>query len=260
MQVTEARSPFRPLRNAPAYRALSTQVERLIISGQLKPGDTLPTETELAQRFAVNRSTVREAIRLLEQEGLILRAAGRRLQVATPGLFDLAPRATRALLLQHVTFEELWQVAVEVEPVAGRLAARNAKPADLEAIAANVDATARTIADGASSIELDVEFHALVARASGNRVLMLAREPISLLYAPVMRELERRLPQAVERNLLAHRRILAALEASDPAEAERWTRKHLIDFERGVSLAGLDLDTVLTAPVEPLFPAVAGIA
>src|SRR5690606_27041400 len=95
---------FRPLRHAPAYRALSARIERMILSGQLKPGDSLPTETALAERFGVNRSTVREAIRLLEQEGLVSRTTGRRLQVDMPGLFDLAPRASRALLLQHVTF------------------------------------------------------------------------------------------------------------------------------------------------------------
>lgn len=243
---------FRPLRHTPAYRALSAEIERMILSGQLKPDDALPTETDLAERFGVNRSTVREAIRLLEQEGLVCRAAGRRLKVSLPGLYDLAPRATRALLLQQVTFLELWEVAISVEPLAARLAAAAIDAAEQAAIEANIERTALAIERGQPSAALDVEFHALVARASGNRVLMLAREPVSLLYLPTLDRLERLLPQAAGRNLDAHRRILEALAARDADEAERWTRKHLIDFRRGFEHAGLRLDEAVQWPAESM--------
>src|SRR5690554_4846665 len=140
----------------------------MILSGQLKPGDSLPTETALAERFGVNRSTVREAIRLLEQEGLVSRTTGRRLQVGIPGLFDLAPRATRALLLQHVTFLELLEVAMVVEPLAARLAAGNRGDEELLALDENIETTAHAVARQLPTVELDVAFHAMVARASGN--------------------------------------------------------------------------------------------
>jgi len=243
---------FRPLRHAPAYRALSAEIERMILSGQLKPGDSLPTETALAERFGVNRSTVREAIRLLEQEGLVSRTAGRRLQVAMPGLFDLAPRATRALLLQHVTFLELWEVALMVEPLAARLAARKRSPEDMAALAENIGTTAQAVSRNLPTAELDVAFHATVARASGNRMLMLAREPVSLLYAPILGSVEARLPQAAARNLEAHRRIHDALQARLPDEAEDWMRRHLADFRRGFELAGFRLDEAVRWPANPL--------
>jgi len=243
---------FRPLRHAPAYRALSAEVERMILSGQLKPGDPLPTETALAERFGVNRSTVREAIRLLEQEGLVSRTAGRRLQVAMPGLFDLAPRATRALLLQHVTFLELWEVALTLEPLAARLAASKRGEEDVAALAANMKATVRAISRRQPTAELDVAFHATVARASGNRMLMLAREPVSLLYAPILGAVESRLPQAATRNLEAHRRIHEALETRRPDMAEEWMRRHLADFRRGFELAGFRLDEAVRWPSQPL--------
>lgn len=237
---------FEPLRHAPAYRMLSDRIERRILDGDLKPGDPLPTEQELAERFGVNRSTVREAIRLLEQEGLLVRTAGRRLQVALPGPRDLASRAMRTMVLEAVSFRELWEVGVTLEPRAARLAAEHASAADLVALDENLARTEEVLARGESYIDLDVEFHALVARASGNRVLMVAREPVSLLLAPSFERLRLTLPQAGRRNLEAHRRIVEAIRRHDPDEAEAWTHRHFVDFQRGYRVADLDIE----APVE----------
>ena len=137
---------FRSLAREPAYKAVSGVLEQHILSGELKPGTPFPSEQELATQFGVNRSTIRESIRLLEQEGLVERHQGRRLFVVLPGLFDLAPRAARSLILHQVTFEELWEVAVVVEPEAARLAARRADADDLREIDENVAAAAATVA------------------------------------------------------------------------------------------------------------------
>jgi GntR family transcriptional regulator, transcriptional repressor for pyruvate dehydrogenase complex len=99
---------FERVKVLPAYKAISELIEQRIVSGEIKPGVQLPTEQELAQQFGVNRSTVREAIRQLEQEGLVERQGSKRLQVTMPGVYDAAPRAARSLLLHQVTFEELW--------------------------------------------------------------------------------------------------------------------------------------------------------
>jgi DNA-binding FadR family transcriptional regulator len=241
-----ASTVFAPLRHAPAYRVLSDRIERRILDGHLKPGDPLPTEQALAETFGVNRSTVREAIRLLEQEGLLVRAAGRRLRIAQPGMGDLAPRAMRAMVLEAVSFRELWEVGVTLEPRAARLAAGHATESDLAALDENLARTEAVLARGESYINLDVQFHALVARASGNRVLMLAREPVSLLLAPSFERLRRTLPQAGARNLEAHRRIVEAIRRRDPDEAEAWTHRHFVDFQRGYRVARLDVE----APVD----------
>ncbi|HET7524413.1 MAG TPA: FCD domain-containing protein [Burkholderiaceae bacterium] len=249
----DATHAFQRLHRQPAYKALSSTMEQHIVSGVLKPGTALPTEQELASRFGVNRSTLREAIRQLEQEGLLERHGGKRLYVALPGLFDLAPRAARALVLHQVTFQELWEVAVVVEPEAARLAAQRADAADLAEIEANLEAMGGTIGAAAQferHSEIDVAFHALVARASRNRSLMLAREPFSLLYRPVLTRLQSLLPQSAGRNLQAHRQITAALRQRDTGLAETWTRKHLIDFRKGFLRAGLPID----APIDSLPP------
>ena len=243
-------SMFSRLRIEPAYKAVSAEIERSILSGQIPPGMPMPTEQSLAEQFGVNRSTVREAIRQIEQEGLLQRRQGRRLFVTLPGLYDLAPRTTRLLLLQQTTFQELWEVAVTLEPLAAGLAAVQANVEDIEELEANTALTAHLQARGATSmeenirlVELDVEFHALVGRASHNRALMLAREPISLLYNPTLLQIHLHLPQAKARNLAAHRAILDALRCNDVESATEWTRKHMVDFQKGFEMTGLDMRT-----------------
>jgi GntR family transcriptional repressor for pyruvate dehydrogenase complex len=257
-------SMFSRLQLSPAYKQVSSEIERSIVSGQLQPGMPLPTEQSLAERFGVHRSTVREAIRQIEQEGLVQRREGRRLFVTLPGLYDLAPRAARMLLLQQTTFEELWQVAVTLEPLAAQLAATQATRDDLDELALNTDRTAalQGQAGDASThnqqlVELDIEFHALVGRATHNRALMLAREPISLLYNPTLLQIHDRLPQSRARNLAAHRAIVQALEQHDAATAAEWTRKHMVDFRRGFEMTGLDMQAPIakahsmSAPATP---------
>jgi DNA-binding FadR family transcriptional regulator len=248
---------FRSLVRQPAYRAVSSVMEQHILSGELKPGTALPPEQELAAQFGVNRSTIREAIRLLEQEGLLERHQGRRLFVALPGLFDLAPRAVRSLILHQVTFEELWEVAMVIEPEASRLAAQRADAADLRDIDDNLVAAAETVGGEPDTAriqrhwELDAAFHALIARASKNRSLMMSRESFSLLYRPLATRLQHALPQSATRNLHAHRQIAAAVHARDEQGAQDWMRKHLVDFRKGFQQARLPMDVPADGVPEP---------
>lgn len=258
--AAERAAVFQRVRVEPAYKAVSAEIERHILNGNLPPGAPLPTEQTLCERFGVHRSTVREAIRQVEQEGLLQRREGRRLYVTLPGLYDIAPRATRLLLLQQVTFRELWNVAIALEPLAARLAAEHATAADLVQLDKNLKACATltrkaaaagdgaAAADNAALAALDVAFHALVGRASHNRALMLAREPVSLFYQPTLYEIHQRLPQSRARNLAAHRQILDALHRRDADAAADWTHKHMVDFQRGFAMAGLDMDTPIALP------------
>ena len=198
---------FEPLVPQPAYGRVAAAIEQKIVKRTLKPGDLLPTETELARQFDVNRSTVREAVRRLESAGLVGRSSGnKRLRVTRPGHAETATRVSRALALDDVTFIEL---------------ARGS-----EAAVAGV-----------------VEFFAILAAASGNRVLMLAMQPITRLLAPSLRRMIDRVPQGRSRILVAQRCIVEALRKQDAGEAESWMTRHVQDFRRGYEIAGIALDT-----------------
>ncbi len=242
------------LERSPTYRLVFDAIERRILGGHLKIGDPLPTEMELAEQFGVNRSTVREGIRLLEQEGLITRDGGKRPRISAPQYKDLASAASRALVLHAVTFRELWEASMLIEPATAELAAMNIDPVELERLADNIRAMETAVADLESGASFDVEafvtldrrFHEILAEASKNRVLMLAHEPVTTLFIPAGRIILPRL-KTWRRVLDAHRVIHGYLAAHDAAGAREWMRKPMDDFRRGYALTGLDFDTPLDA-------------
>lgn len=241
---------FRRIEVKPAYRVVSETIEERIVAGSLAPGDLLPTETQLAESFGLTRHTVREGLRKLEESGLVGRAAGRRLAVRLPGHAELAPRATQILRMQGVTFRELWEASMLLEPEAARVAAAHVTPEQIGALEANLTAMEDALQAGRSIIALDVEFHALIAAIAANKALMLAREPVSQLFFPALKQLldhPRTRDSGPRRLLEAHRQIVAALSAGDAGVAREWMLRHMQDFRRGYDVCGLDPDQPLPA-------------
>jgi DNA-binding FadR family transcriptional regulator len=230
----------------PAYRKVYAALENLIYTGELKPGALLPNENDLAERFGVTRSTIREGIRLLEQSGLVDRPTPKRLAVSRPELAGLASQASRGLLMHDVTFSELWETLTALEPVTTGLAARRATPEMLEELERNVALMRQNIGNMEEFIRLDVEFHDLVGQAAANRALLLARESVSLL---IERSGVAILPKLLTytRIIEIHELILQAMKKHDEQEAERQMRRHMNDFKRGYELAGFRPDERLVA-------------
>jgi GntR family transcriptional regulator, transcriptional repressor for pyruvate dehydrogenase complex len=226
----------------PAYQVISDELTRQIVEGSLSPGDILPSETELADRFGVNRSTVREGIRQLHSEGLLRREDSKRLVVSLPNYATMAPRTTRAMLMHQVTFEELWEIAMALEPLSAALAGARIDPDALNLLRENLKRTEEAVAAGISPVKLDTEFHRLVAEIAGNHALLLAREPVGLLLYPAYAAMRPSVPQSDMRLIVAHTRIVGAIANRDAEEARIWMRKHIADFRRGWVLADLKLD------------------
>lgn len=236
---------FQRLEVVPAYKTVCEEIERRIMSGRLGPGDLLPTETELAEQFGLTRHTIREGLRILEQGGLVGRKAGRRLFVKQPHYAELAPRALRALVMQRVTFMELWEVSMSLEPSAAARAALQAGPVQVAALEENLRLMEAALDAGKSIIELDVAFHTLVAEIAGNKALLLAREPISQLFYPALTRLfahPKNSEKGPRRLVDAHREIIKAIKVGDEAAARMWMLKHIADFRRGYDLCGFDLE------------------
>jgi DNA-binding FadR family transcriptional regulator len=238
---------FERVTAVPAYRIVYEAIEKEILSGRLGAGDQLPTETDLAEQFGLARHTVREGLRLLEESGLVSREGGRRLFVRAPHYAELAPRVSRALIMQRVTIEELWEASMTLEPPCAMRAAGRLDDETLEKLEENLRLTEEAYAAGRSIIDLDLEFHTTIAEAAGNRALLLAREPISQLFYPALETLfahplNTRGPQ---RLIDAHRRILDALKVRDSETAELWMRRHIVDFRRGYAQCGFNLKEVV---------------
>ncbi|GAA0571752.1 FadR/GntR family transcriptional regulator [Caenispirillum bisanense] len=237
---------FERISAAPAYQLVAEAIEREIVSGRIRPGERIGTEADLVKQFGVNRSTVREGIRCLEQSGLLRRESGRRLVASLPRQTKLATRMSRALVLHQVTFRELYEAIDMLERNAIELAVIHRTDDDLDAIADNVARTGQAVDDPSRVAELDTEFHTLIARATGNRVLQLAREPASLLIYPATQPIFEAVPEAAPRLFEAHSRLLDALRTRDAEAARTWMRRHVADFGKGFVRTGRSLD----APVE----------
>lgn len=240
---------FEPIRVPAAYQMVAEAIEAQILSGRLKLGDEIGTEAELVRQFGVNRSTVREGIRVLEQGGLVRREAGRKLFVCEPRYNALSSRMSRAMILREVTFRELFDTAfvLEVGTVEGAVANADAK--DIAALEDNQARLAAAVADPVALSEIDSEFHSLVALASKNRVLQLAREPAAYLFFPTAEMICRRVPEGPARMVEAHGRIVDAIKARDLELARTWMRRHVVDWRKGFVRAGRDVDE----PVERIF-------
>jgi GntR family transcriptional regulator, transcriptional repressor for pyruvate dehydrogenase complex len=237
-----------PARDGPAYRSVSRAIEQKILSGDIAIGDTLPSELALAEQLNVNRSTVREAIRLLEQNGLVRRReGGKKLFVTVPCGEDMTKRLQAAMILQEVTFRELHEAMSAIEPATVDAAAQRVTPDLVEKLAANIERTKEALDDRRNLTELDIEFHGLIAQAAQNRALQLSRGPITQLFYPAFYKVFALL-NAGQRLLVAHQNIFAAIKAHDAYEARIWMERHIADFRRGYELLNLDLDASIGRP------------
>lgn len=241
-----APSHFDKLNVPRAYQVVSQAIETQILNGRFKPGDKLPSESDLASQFGVNRSTVREGLRLLEQNGLVAREAGKRLHVTLPRTRDLSSRMTRAMILHQITFRELWDVAMVMEPAAARAAAPVVGADDITELENNLRKTEAALQRSESILSLDMEFHNLIADYSQNRALRLAREPVAMLLLPAFETVWPDLPKAGARLMQAHTIILDALRTGDGETASIWMGKHIADLKRGYEIVGVDLDAPIT--------------
>ena len=232
----------------PAYRKVAAAIGARILGRTLQDGERLPSETELARQFGVNRSTVREALRELESRGLVQRRPGSKLMsVSRPRHQAVAAGVSHALLLHDATVRDVWEALTILEPPIARAAAGERNARDLDRIAAAIEAFTLGQADTEQAVHCSAEVFRRLGEATHNPVLGLAQEPLLQLLEPSLRVMIDKVPQARARIGTAHRRLLEALEARDQEGAHAWMTRHIRDFRRGYEIAGIDLELHLTA-------------
>ncbi|MGQ0383972.1 MAG: FadR/GntR family transcriptional regulator [Gammaproteobacteria bacterium] len=240
---------FEPLGYAPAYLRVSEEIRDRILRRELSEGQALPTETELARQFEVNRSTVREALRKLESAGLLgRRRGGKRLYVTRPTREAVGGGLSQALALHRVRVVDVWEALQAVQPgIAAAAAARRdeAALARLETVAWRCAARA----GGREQAVADIaEFFDALGEASGNPVFALLNEPLLRLLRPSLAIIIDRVSQARSRIEAAQARVVAAVRARDETTAAEWMARHVRDFRRGFEVAGIPLSTEVGAP------------
>lgn len=234
---------FEPISLDPAYRRVAATIESKIMARDLNDGDSLPAELDLARQFGVNRSTVREALRELQSKGLVSRReGGKRLFVTHPGASDVASGVSRALALHGVTFLEVWEAMMIIEPQAAALAARKRDSEQLDELLRLSERFESLGPNSGEGVATVVDFFRALARCSQNQVLVLAQAPLTRLLSPTLGRMIDQVPQARARIVAAQRRLIEAIRQRNADEARTWMEKHIRDFKRGYELAGIALD------------------
>jgi GntR family transcriptional regulator, transcriptional repressor for pyruvate dehydrogenase complex len=229
----------KPVKVARAYEQLAGLLRERITSGDLREGDRLPSETSLAEQAGVGRSTVREALRTLQEAGLIERASPRVMIVARRAEDPVFRELRHALRRRNVTFHHLHEALVTLEPELARFAAERADADDIRLLHEAVAAQERNLEHFHEWSRLDEEFHLSIAEMSGNPALIIARAPITQLLVPVLHQFIRSTTHT-EHATGYHRRIVSEIEAGDPDTAAAVTRRHVNDFRTAWEKAGLD--------------------
>ncbi|UBU17530.1 FadR/GntR family transcriptional regulator [Nonomuraea gerenzanensis] len=230
---------FEPVRTVRAYERIVEQIEEAVESGALAPGGRLPSERELMVQFSVSRSTVREALRVLQARGLVRSRPG------DPNGAEVLPFSPAALhksmttlaRVAELSLGELVQFRMVLDGSAVLLAARLRTEEQLaemgEAVAAmRVAAGGDENAFGAA----DVAFHDAVARAGGNKLIQICTEVVRSIVLKLISERIAAAPdraQLMRRSIRHHEEVIAAIRAGDGPLAARLSRKAMYDYYAG---------------------------
>ncbi|SEN21960.1 FadR family transcriptional regulator [Cryobacterium sp. TMT1-3] len=230
------KAAFTAVKTVKAYERVVEQIETAIGRRELRPGDRLPSERELMLTFEVSRSTIREALRVLESTGLVRSRPGdpRGPEVLQASPAILAKTVSRLVRLETVALSELVEFRIMLEGTACTLAAQHRTEAQLNEMRAAVDAMQQEVARGPVAFSrADVAFHVSVWAASQNQLLQICGEATrGALIDMVTDELDRAPDSQARMELsLAHdREILAAISAGDGASAGRLARSFIIEY------------------------------
>jgi GntR family transcriptional repressor for pyruvate dehydrogenase complex len=227
---------FKPQPVTRAREQVETQIREAILSGTFKRGEKLPSEAELAENFAVSRTTVREALRSLAAAGLIFKVPG-----ASGGSFVqvidyrslggvLGESIVNTLRLGTVEYDEVAKVRRLLELPSAKLAAMNHTEEDIETLRSIVDRQKEITVDHPEVPQLDINFHSAIGDASGNRVLASFVTALHHATRPVLaKHLDAKAGRDTVRQ---HAAILNAISEGDAEAAAGAMEEHLNYLQR----------------------------
>lgn len=209
-------------------------VDRLldaIIQGTIAAGAPLPPEGELAVEFGVSRLTLREAVRLLQAQGVIVQVPGSRHRIARVDEWtgmDAVVRHARSVGQRARSSVELLEVRMMIETGAAQLTATRRSAADLDELESTLARMVERHAAGdvAGFVDADLAFHDVVLHAADNRILVAAMLPLTAMLAETRSETSA-VPVIREHAIAEHRAVLAAIRGGDALEARDAMASHM---------------------------------
>ncbi|MGV0050618.1 FadR/GntR family transcriptional regulator [Mycobacterium colombiense] len=220
-----------------AASVIAGQVRRRIIRGELIEGDILPSEAELLEQFGVSRPTLREAIRVLESESLVVVKRGSRggIEVSVPRAETAARYAGLLLEYRQATTADVFAAAAAIEGPCIAMLARSRTAGDLRRLRAAIESERDARADSTRLLELQNEFHRMLIDMAGNQTLGVLSDVLRhiievateryLIDPALGGEDKLRASRAATRT---HERLVELIADKDAAGAEALWRKHIL--------------------------------
>ena len=192
----------------------------------IEPNSKLPPERELAVTFGVSRGSLRQALKVLEIMGVIQQRVGDGTYLSEDSVAVLSEPVEFLCLMDEISYHELYETRLILEPELAALAAERADLHDIGALRSAVERLEESVEDARAYRKPDAEFHAAVAQAAGNRVC-------ESVFRSFQKSLTKSLgwtSQLSDRHEIAasHRRIFEAIEGRDAEEARLQMKKHLV--------------------------------
>jgi GntR family transcriptional regulator, transcriptional repressor for pyruvate dehydrogenase complex len=223
--------PFRPFEKAVLPKKISARLLSLIKEKQLRPGDKLPPERELAARMQVSRPSLREALQALSLMNIIEIRQGDGTYVTSLEPELLAEPLDFIFSLNDSTLLKLFEARKIVEVGIVALAAQRISAAEIEELETCLEKSLRATADPKAFLEVDLELHKRIMTAAQNPLLSRFMDSISQLGL-VSRSRTTEIPGLTNQSAEDHRAIVAALKAHDPEAARQAMLQHLNNVEQ----------------------------
>lgn len=219
-----------PIARRKLYQEVQERLQQRINSGEIRPGEQLPSERELMEFYGVGRVAVREALQELARSGIVEISHGERARVVVPTarlLIQQMGEGTRHLLrMQPEMLDHMKEARLFLETGMVRLAAQRATPEDVALLRERWQRHQDAMQDLEHFIERDMEFHREIARISGNPIFPAIVEAIFGWANEHYRSIVRA-PGVEAVTLAEHERIVQAIEQHDADAAEQAMRDHL---------------------------------
>jgi len=215
------------------HEEVVSQVHALIKEGRIKAGDQLPSERELAETFKVSRTSVREALRALETQGLIISRTGMGNFIADLPVELLVGPLAKLLIDEKKALADVFEMRKLIEPHIAALAAERATKKDIERMKRILEEQSEAVKRGETGVDADAQLHFAIGQATQNHAL---EKLVSGLMEMLSRSREESLQTADRRNVSidSHREIVAAIDKHDKKKAREAMQRHIEQVEANV--------------------------